>query len=325
MPTSQVAVLGTGGTIASTDGEDGATPSKNGEDLIEAVPELDMYADISGREVVHTPSFALDTGMLPTIAEGVRASVADGAEGIVITHGTDTMEETAYYLDLVLDLDVPVVLTGAQRRPDELGSDGPKNMLTAVRAAVHDRVQSEGGVYIAFDEELHAARDVTKRHTRDLSTFISVDACPIATFTRENIQFHRQPGSYSATIDATRLSKDIVMVKSAIGVDGQQVHRVLDSVDGIVVEGTGLGNTTSELGDAVGDATDANIPVVITSRCLAGTVAPVYGTQGGGRTLADHGVIAGDNLPSHKARIKLALLMQSLGDDIEELRAAFER
>lgn len=326
MPMPQVAVLSTGGTIASTDSEDGATPSKNGEDLIDTVPELETYADIFVREVVHTPSFDLESDTLSTIAEGVRSSVSDGAEGVIVTHGTDTMEETAYYLDLVLDLDIPVVLTGAQRRPDELGSDGPKNMLTAVRAAVHDRVGSNGGVYIAFDEELHAARDVTKRHTSDLSPFISVDACPVATFTRKDVRLRRQPGSYSSTIDATRLSKDVALIKSSVGVDGRQVRWALDDdVDGIVIEGTGLGNTTNKLGEAITDAVDAGIPVVITSRCLAGTVAPVYGTAGGGKTLADQGVIAGDDLPAHKARIKLALLIESLGDDPDEIRTAFKR
>ncbi len=321
-----ITVLSTGGTIASTAGDEGATPSKSGEELVDAVPEIESYAEIEVTEVVQTPSFDMDIESLATIAKNARTAVEDGADGIVITHGTDTMEESAYYLDLVLDLTVPVVLTGAQRRPDEVSPDGPSNLLTAVQAASHERFHGAGGVYIAFDEELHAARDVTKRHTSDLSAFVSPDKCPVARFTREGVRVHREPGSRSASVGVATTSANVVMVKSGVGVSGQQMKRAVEAgVDGIVVEGTGLGNTTSALGDAIGDALEANIPVVITSRCQAGAVAPVYGTPGGGETLRSHGVIDGGDLPAHKARLKLLLLLEEFGtDDLDTLCEEFE-
>ena len=321
-----ITVLSTGGTIASTAGEDGATPSKSGEDLVGAVPELESYADIEVTEVVQTPSFDMDIESLTAIAERTRTAVDEKADGIVITHGTDTMEESAYYLDLVLDLSAPVVLTGAQRRPDEVSPDGPSNLLTAVRAASHERFQGAGGVYIAFDEELHTARDVTKAHTSTLSAFGSPDTCPIARFTRENVRVHREPGSRSASVGVTTPSADVAMVKTGIGVGARRFESAIGAdVDGIVVEGTGLGNTTSALGDAIGDALESGIPVVITSRCQGGAVAPVYGTPGGGETLRSHGVIEGGDLPAHKARLKLMLLVEEHGmDDLDALREAFE-
>ncbi|WP_435076725.1 asparaginase [Halococcus sp. AFM35] len=320
-----ITVLHTGGTIASTRTANGATPNKSGEDLIAAVPELESYADIKTAEVVQTPSFDMDIESLTAIIERTRTAADDGVDGVVITHGTDTMEESAYYLDLVLDLDAPVVFTGAQRRSDEVGSDGPSNLLTAVRAASHERFRGRGGVYIAFDEELHAARDVTKAHTSALSTFVSPDKCPVARFTRESVRVHRDPGSRSASIETTT-SADVAMVKTGIGVGAQQVNAALErGVDGIVVEGTGLGNTTSALGDTIRDALEADVPVVITSRCQGGAVAPVYGTPGGGGTLRSQGIIDGGDLPAHKVRLKLMLLIEEYGRaDLTTLREAFE-
>lgn len=323
---ASITVLSTGGTIASTPGADGATPSKAGEELIAAVPDIESYADIEAREVVQTPSFDMDTALLAAIAERTRTAVDDGADGVVITHGTDTMEGSAYYLDLVLDLAEPVVFTGAQRRSDEVSADGPSNLLTAVRAASHERLHGAGGVYIAFDEELHAARDVTKRHTSALSAFVSPETCPVARFTRESVRVHREPGSRSVSVRVTTTSADVDMVKSGVGVGAQRLNNAVASgVDGTVVEGTGLGNTTSALGDAIGDAIEAGVPVVITSRCQSGAVAPVYGTPGGGETLHSYGVIEGGDLPAHKARLKLMLLIEELGtDDHDALREAFE-
>lgn len=323
---ASITVLSTGGTIASTPAEDGATPSKNGVDLIAAVPEIESYANIEAMEVVQTPSFDMDIESLTALAEQTRTAVDHGADGIVITHGTDTMEESAYYLDLVLDLSEPVVFTGSQRRSDETSPDGPSNLHTAVRAASHERFRGEGGVYIAFDEELHAARDVTKGHTSALSAFVSPDKCPVARFTREGVRVHRSPGSRSNSIGVTTTSADVSMVKTGISVGEQQLNDALEAgIDGIVVEGTGLGNTTSALGDAIGEALEANVPVVITSRCQGGAVAPVYGTPGGGQTLRSHGIIDGGDLPAHRARLKLMLLIEEFGtEDLTTLRKAFE-
>lgn len=322
--TSHVVVLSTGGTIASTAGEDGAAPSRSGTDLVDAVPEIASYADVDVRDVVQTPSFDIDPSDIAAVARGARDAAAEGADGVVVTHGTDTMEESAYYLDLVLDLGIPVVLTGAQRRPDEVSPDGPSNLLTAVRAATSDHLAGAGGVYVAFDDALHAARDVTKGHTSALSTFVSPDACPVVRFTRGGERVLREPGSRSVTLDATETTADVAMVKTGVGVGDRQLRAALDAgVDGLVVEGTGLGNTTGELGDAISDAIDAGVPVVVTSRCHAGAVAPVYGTAGGGETLHRHGAIDGDDLPAHKARVKLMLALAAADGTLDAVRDAF--
>ncbi|WP_458190322.1 asparaginase [Haladaptatus sp. NG-WS-4] len=318
-----ITILGTGGTIASTDSTTGAKPSKRSEELVEAVPQLDDYADIDVREVAQRPSFDMDFSTLETLRQTIEQGVADSTDGIVVTHGTDTMEESAYYLDLTLDIDVPVIFTGAQRRPDEVSSDGPANLLTAVRVLSENRIRKSNGVYLAFDEELHAARDVTKRHTRKLNTFKSPEKGPIAAITRDEVRIYREPKSYSVDLDGDPSNTDVRMIKSGVGIDASQIDEALDGgVDGLVLEGTGLGNTTEALGDAVKQALSADVPVVVTSRCYAGATAPVYGTGGGGQTLVDHGALLGDDLPAHKARIKL-LLALSVVDDPSEVESVF--
>ncbi|MFD1514361.1 asparaginase [Halomarina rubra] len=312
--TTTLTVLGTGGTIASTDGDDGATPSKRSEELVEAVPELTDVATIEVREVTRTPSFDMDLETLDELRDAVE-DATETTDGVLITHGTDTMEESAYYLDLTLDVDVPVVFTGAQRRPDELSADGPANLLTAARTLTDERIATAGGVYVAFDEELHAARDVTKRHTRKLNAFASPETGPVATVTRDAVRLHREPGSYSATFDVDAPTATVRVVPSGVGVDRGPIDDALDTgVDGIVLEGTGLGNTTAALGDAVDRAISGGVPVVVTSRCYAGPTLPVYGTAGGGRRLEDHGAVHADDLPAQKARLKLVVALDQADD-----------
>lgn len=308
----RVRVVATGGTIASTPGEDGAAPSLSGEDLLEAVPNLSAHADVSAESVAQVPGFDVDFETMAAAGERARAAAEDGdADAIVVTHGTDTMAETAYFLDLTLSLPVPVVVTGAQRRFDEPSSDAPANLLAAVRAGTHRRVTE--GVFLAFDDELHAARDVRKAHTHKLSAFQSPNDGPVATLTRAGLRFHREPRSESVHVPATATDARVEMVVSAAGVDGAQVDRAVDSgVDGIVIAGTGLGNATGELGEAIVEAIEADVPIVLTSRCGAGSTGAVYGTPGGGTTLQDAGAIAGGDLAPWKARVKLALALEAM-------------
>jgi len=323
-----VEVLSTGGTIASTAGTKGATPDTRGEELIAAVPGVGEIADVSVSEVTQKASFDMDPGTVATIGRAAIDAAEAGVHGIVVTHGTDTMEESAYYLDLALSgsrgLDVPIVFTGAQRRSDEVSPDGPSNLLTAVRAASDERVREAGGVYVALNEELHSARTVTKTHTSKLETFGSPGYGPAATITRDRVVVAGRLGSRSVDIPALDTDRTVWVIQSGCGVGAAQLEtaRAAD-VDGVVVEGTGLGNTTDAIGAAVEEIVSDGVPVVVTSRCHAGRTAPVYGTPGGGATLRRYGAIGGGDLPAHKARIKLMLAL-AYTDDPEEVRALFE-
>ncbi|WP_207586282.1 asparaginase domain-containing protein [Halomontanus rarus] len=345
-----VRIASTGGTIASTasqaeDGESGKTPSQSGDDLVDAVPEIGDHATIDVENVCQVSGFQMNGEALERLADAIDRAAADGVDGVVVTHGTDTMAESAYALDLACEAtaNLPVVFTGAQRSFDQLGTDGPTNLLAAVRTAAHDRVRDGGGVYLAFNDTVHAARWVVKGHTSALETFESPGAGPVGEFAPDGLRFFREPGSYSASMpDATvRIDPDVrvEIVTNALGVDGRQVERALSNAgesenadengtetetgaDGLVVAGTGLGNTTAELGAALESAIDDGVPVVLTSRCHAGPTAGVYGGDGGGKTLLEAGAISGGDLPPWKARLKL-LLALSRGDDSDAVRDLF--
>ena len=305
----RVRVLAAGGTIASEPGEGGAAPAKAGEELVERVPELGEYADVSAESVASRPGFDVDFATVTALANAAARAADDGADGVVVTHGTDTLADTAFALAVGTDLGVPVVVTGSQRRFDEPGSDAPANLLTAVRAAADDRFAP--GVAVAFDDELHPARDAVKRHTNALSTFGSPGKGPAATFTRAGVDVHRplRPPDVSLPLSADADGVSVPLVSSGTGVGAGAVERALSGgADGLVVEGTGLGNVTGELGDALRAAVDS-VPVVVGTRCHAGPTEPVYGTRGGGVTLAEAGVLFAGDLPVHKTRLALRLAL----------------
>lgn len=322
-----VTVVSTGGTIVSTADADGATPVKTGTDLIDAVPQLADVADITVEDVAQVPSYEMDTATLETIGDRVRDLDAEpSVDAVVLTHGTDTMAETAYYLDVTGQPETPVVLTGAQRRPDEISPDGPANLLTAVRAATAFRERGAGGTFVAFDERVHAARYATKRHTSALDAFCSVNAGRVATVDRDDVVVHRRPMSETRSLPATSVEPTVFTIKSGSCITGDLIDAALDrGVDGFVIEGTGLGNTTAGVGDGIRTAIAADIPVVLTSRCLHGRTMPVYGGDGGGATLHEDGAIFASDLPAGKARLRLMLALAACdGEDWEtEIRDAF--
>ena len=321
-----VTVLSTGGTIASTDADDGAEPTKSGRELVAAVPALENYADVAVEQVAQVPSFEIDAATLETIGERVSEFDDDPeTDAVVITHGTDTIEETAYYLDVAVSPSTPVFLTGAQRRPDETSPDGPRNLLTAFEAATVFRAIDGSGVFVAFNEEIHAARSVMKTHTSKVETFSSIGEGPVATVDPNGVNVHRSPRSETDPLPGKSLCAAVYAVKSGSGVSGTLVDCAIDrSADGIVVEGTGLGNVTADVGEAIERARDADIPVVVTSRCLRGRTAPVYGGTGGGERLREYGAAFAGDLPAQKARLRLQLAIDAYTDE-RRIRSAFAR
>lgn len=311
-------VIATGGTIASTeDGDEaGAAPSLSGDDLVEAVPDLESFADITVESVASNPGFDMSPAVCARVAERVR-EVTDDVDGVVVTHGTDTLAETAHYLGLTTD--GPVVVTGAQRRPDELGSDGPTNLRTAVRAAAHDRLDS--GSFVAFDEELHAAAAVQKSHTSSLDTFQSPESGPIARFTRSRVHWHRDLPAAAASLPVPdpESHPTVPIVVSASGVGRDAFEAAESRGDAVVVAGTGLGNTTGAIGEAIAEA---DCPVVIASRCYAGPTEPVYGTPGGAATLAKYDHVRFAHGTPWAARIELILAVAA--DRVDERFDRFE-
>jgi L-asparaginase len=308
----RVLVASTGGTIASTAGEAGAAPTKTGEDLVGSVPELEGRIRVAN--VAQRPSVDVDFEVL----DRLRKRVTSHDAGVVVTHGTDTMAESAYYLDLLADVEGPVVFTGAQRRPDQPGADGPANLLAAVGAAEEPAVEAAGGVYVCLNDELHAARDVVKAHTWRLDAFESPGRGPVGALAPGGFERHRELGSRSASLRVEGApAGDVPVLTTGIGVGREGIDRALDAgCEGLVLQATGLGNAPESVADAVAEAVETGVPVVVTSRCHAGGVAAVYG-GGGGHTLEGHGAVLAGDLPAPKARIKLLLALAS-ETDIDE-------
>jgi L-asparaginase len=294
-----VHVIATGGTIASTaaGSSTGAAPVLSGADLLETLPELADDVELTVETVADRPGFDMSLAVAAVVTRRVDACDADA---VVVTHGTDTLAETATYLDCTCP--GPIVLTGAQRRPDEPGSDGPTNLRTAVRAAAHDRL--DVGVYVAFDGELHAAATVRKAHTCALSAFRSPESGPVARVTRHGVHWHRPTPAAGDLLSVPETHPTVPLVVSAAGVGPAGFEAAADRGEAVVVAGTGLGNTTGALGEAIAEA---DCPVVVASRCHAGPTEPVYGTPGGGATLARFDHVRFSNATPWATRIEATL------------------
>lgn len=286
--TEYVALLTTGGTIASSRDEHGVSR-----------PVAGIGVDVDGvrvREVMSKDSSALDFADLDTIRTAVSdALTEDGCVGVVVLHGTDTMEESALYVDLFHDDERPVVFTGAQRTADHVDPDGPSNIAAAVAAA-----QSEHGVLIAFGGRLLPARGTIKKHTTDLDAFRSA-----ALRRPKPLQWKPVAG----------IRVDIVALYP--GADGVLIDACREAgASGIVLEATGSGNTNARVVHAVKEAVAAGVHVVVTTRVPFGETSPTYGGGGGGHDLLDAGAVFSRELRAGQARIQLAALIASGSTDV---------
>ncbi len=306
---NHVVLISTGGTIASRiDRERGyVTPQTGGGELLDLVrqelPNLLVEVD----EFCNVASFNLDLEDAFGLARRIERHLTSlDVVGVVVTHGTDTMEESAFLADLVVASDKPIVFTGAQRHADERDSDGPRNLVGAIRLAASG-LQGLGAV-IFFDQEFHAARDVTKRHAYRVGTFTSMEHGKLGEIDGEAIVLHRRP-LLRATVAAPRIETAVDLIKLAMGADSRLLRGSLASgARGVVIEAFGRGNAPLAVLAGVREVIAAGLPVVITSRCPEGRVQPIYG-HGGGRDLADAGAIFAGDLTALKARILLALLL----------------
>jgi L-asparaginase len=317
-----IVVVSTGGTIAMR--PDPATgklvPAISGEELVEMIRwpeapplELDDFA--------HVPSFDMHGELCLELARRVRSHVERGIQGVVVTHGTDTMEESVYVIDLVLPREhVPVVLTGAQRGAQEPDTDGPRNLRDAIRAAGAPELGGAGAL-ICFAGELHAAREARKVHTSALRAFDSPGYGPVGHVDGERVILGRRP-AHRLLLPVPEERLPIVdLIRLSAGSDSRLLRAsVASGARAVVLECTGRGNANEQVLEGVREAVDAGVPVVACSRCVAGGVEPVYG-RGGGKDLAEAGVIFAGDLAGPKARVLVQLALAA-GLDVGEVVAA---
>ncbi|MBL0387785.1 asparaginase [Tumebacillus sp. ITR2] len=320
-----ILVMTTGGTIAMI--EDQATqtvrPVADAADLTKAVPKLAEYADVSVEAFSNVPSPHLTPAMMRDLGQAVLVRLQrEDVDGIVITHGTDTLEETAYYLDLILPPGKPVIVTGAMRSSNELGADGPLNLLNSVRTAASTDAVGQG-VLVVFNDEIHAARFVTKTHTSNVATFQSPTVGPIGFLDKRSVQIRHVPKPH-AHIPVDDLIAEVGLLKMAVGMDDLLVQCLLDNgAKGLVIEALGAGNVPPGVVPGIKRALSMHIPVILVSRCYNGIVQDVYGYEGGGKHLRDLGVLFSNGLNGQKARIKLMTALRET-DDVQELSKYFD-
>lgn len=320
----RIAIFFTGGTISMrVDPQTGgAVPALSGAEIIARVDGLREIAEFDVTDFALLPGPHVTPARMMELAARVKERLSDkSVTGVVVTHGTDTLEETAYLLDLVIDSEKPVVFVGAMRNSSELSWDGPGNLCAAVRTAADEALRSLG-VVVAMSDQIIAASEATKTHTEAVDTFQSRDFGPLGVIDKDRLIIARRPARREH-IATDRLEERVEIVKLAAGSDGRFINfAVDDGARGLVVEGFGRGNVPPAAFPAIERAA-AKIPVVITSRCPRGRVLDTYAYAGAGKPLKRAGAILGGMLPSHKVRLKLMLLLGA-GRSLEEIRASFE-
>jgi L-asparaginase len=309
--TRKVVLISTGGTIASRyDPAQGrVVASRSGDDLIAMLPGADAVAAIEVDNYATVLSCDMSAGFAFGIARRVNETLArPDIDGVVVTHGTDTMEETCYLTDLMLRGDKPAVYTGAQLAHDDPYPDGPRNLLSALRTAASPAARGLGAL-LCFNDRIHAARDVTKMHTSAVETFRSYERGAVGEVDGDRVVIHRHP-CLRRTFEITELEDRVQLVRLSLGVDNRLIDAAVElGAKGLVIEAFGRGNGPTALTAAVRRAVDAGVVVVVTSRCPAGRVQPIYGGGGGGRDLEDAGALFAGDLKGPKARILLMVLL----------------
>ena len=313
-----VVVVATGGTIANT-----PSGRLHAGEVADAIPALKNVARLEVEEVIRVASSAIGHEHWPPLARRVNELLArPEVKGVVVTHGSNTVEETAYFLSLTVKSDKPVVLTAAQRQFTTLSSDSPKNFLQAVRVAASDEARGKGALVVANDV-INAARDVSKNISTRLETYSSRDMGALGFVDDDRITFYRLPVKQHTTgtpFDAARLQKlpKVDIVYTYAGADGALIDAAIaQGAEGIVIAGFPTGVATPVMDQAIRRAVDKGIPVVMTNRGGMGRVMDKKPEEA-------RPLLWGDNLTPVKARVLLMLALTATRD-AEGLQQMFEK
>ena len=306
-----IIIVFTGGTFSMKidNVTGGAIPHFHGNELLEMIPEAGIDANISLFEFGMYPGPHMTPKLMLELSNKVKEyAESNEIDGIIVTHGTDTLEETAYFLDLTINTPKPIVVIGAMRTSSEPDWDGPKNLLDAISICNNDNSR-EMGVLVCLNGEINAASEVTKTHTEDMETFQSMDFGSMGFVENGKVVFNRLPKKLEI-IETDRVVSNVDLIKVHSGITDKFFRFSADSgVAGIVVEALGVGNVPPPAFDGIKYAVEKGIPVVLVSRCPTGETLDIYSYPGAGKWLKELGVIFTDYLNGQKARIKLMLAL----------------
>ncbi len=303
-----------------SEGEDGKVSPSEKNPLLAALERLNHPAQLSQESVLNVPSPHITLQHWLLLKTRIEKAVnEEHYDGIVITHGTDTLEETAYFLDLALNVNVPVAITGAMRSSNELGSDGLINLQSAILVALCPESQGKG-VLVVMNDEIHNAKFVTKTHTTNVATFQTPTFGPCGLIAKNRVLYFQQLTEYERFPIQAVTRTNVQLVKSYAGMDSFLLEQLAHhGCDGVVIEALGAGNLPPSCLAGLDALLRADIPVVLVSRAFNGVTQDVYDYLGGGKQLKQQNVIFTTGLSGQKARIKLLVLLnQNLSKPLAE-------
>ncbi|HDI7460739.1 TPA: asparaginase [Staphylococcus aureus] len=316
-------VIHSGGTISMSQDQSNKVVTNDINPISMHQDVINQYAQIDELNPFNVPSPHMTIQHVKQLKDIILEAVSNKYyDGFVITHGTDTLEETAFLLDLILGIEQPVVITGAMRSSNEIGSDGLYNYISAIRVASDEKARHKG-VMVVFNDEIHTARNVTKTHTSNTNTFQSPNHGPLGVLTKDRVQFHHMPYRQQA-LENVNDKLNVPLVKAYMGMPGDIFSFYSrEGIDGMVIEALGQGNIPPSALDGIQQLVSLNIPIVLVSRSFNGIVSPTYAYDGGGYQLAQQGFIFSNGLNGPKARLKL-LVALSNNLDKAEIKSYFE-
>ena len=305
-----ILIVFTGGTFSmKIDESGGAVPHFSGTDLMELMPEISDIAHISIYDFGKYPGPHMTPELMLTLSDKIKEQIAaNGFDGVVVTHGTDTLEETAYFLDLTIHTHIPIVLTGSMKNSSEPDWDGPQNLSDSILICLNKNSR-DMGVLVCLNGEINAASEVTKTHTDNIETFHSLDFGKLGFVEKGRVIFNRLPRKLEV-IETDKIVTNVDLIKCYAGMDDKFFRFSANSgIAGLVVEAMGVGNVPPKAFEGIKYVVEKGIPVVLVSRCPAGETLDIYGYPGAGKWLHSLGVIFTDYLNGQKARIKLIVAL----------------
>ena len=324
------AVVTTGGTIVSKiDPVTGlAMPVLGGDELVSSLSVVGerLDVDIEVHEVVRVSSPHITPEHWCQLHDTVQGLIArEDIAGVIVAHGTAVLEETAWFLDLTVQTEKPVIVIGAQRNTSEYDTDGPRNLYNALLLCQHPDARGKG-VLVALNSHVNAAREVTKSHTVDVETFQSGEWGYLASIVRDRVRFHRAPlRRLHLPLQAAKPLPRVDVVAMYAGADGALIDAAAAlNPGGLVVQSVASGHLNGPMFDAVVRAVDRGIPVVVSTRIPRGGTRPGYGFDGSSARLVEAGAILSNDLSPWKARVLLMLAVQNGMTSTAELTALFD-
>lgn len=313
MAKSRILIMSLGGTITMTPGADGTiSPNLSAEDLLRAVPRIDAHAEIEAVSALKLPGASLTLDHLLEVSRQIETRLSQDVDGVVVVQGTDTIEETAFVLDLLVRSDKPVVVVGAMRGAAAPGADGPANILSAVLTAASPDAHGLGTL-VVLNDQIHAARFVQKQHTALPSAFASPLAGPLGLVAEHKAIFYARSKRVNALPSAPSGSDaPVALITVGLGDDGRLLKALPElGYRGAVIAAMGVGHVPEWLVPVLEDLA-RTMPVLLSTRITTGpSFSATYGFSGSETDLLARGLVSAGNLPALKARLLLALLLRT--------------